>query len=218
MTKGLIAVLGVLCLVGVAAADVQLKGEIGKAFPGPQIRPETLYQGDLIPELGIGCSNTTGTSGGPNDVAVGVQAFTTPPFDITSHWYNVYTNVSPTITSLSFVVWAWGPGAELGRQAGLPWAQGNHTVAISPGINMASTQFMFGQNQPQTNVGLRWGLDTSSGSAGTSYIRAPSCGATSWTMLDALGYPGNWCFSVTINDGTTPAELQSWGAIKAVFK
>jgi hypothetical protein len=153
-------------------------------------------------------------------VGVGVQAFTTPPFDITSHFYNIYTQVSPTITSLSFVVWGWAggpPTAELGRQAGLPWNSGNHTVAIAPGISIGVSNLAIGQNQPQTNVGMRWGLDTSS-SAMTSYIRAPSCGATTWAMVDALGFPGNWCMSVTINDGTTPAELQSWGAIKAVFK
>jgi hypothetical protein len=220
MTRGLFAVLGVLCVVGFAAADVGLKGESGKPFTGPEIRPETIYQGDLIPEMGLGCSNSPGTSGGPNDVGVGVQAFTTPPFSITSHWYNVYTQVSPTINSLSFVVWSWAGGpplTEIGRQAGMNWAMGNHTAAINPCIPLTSDVFAFGQNQPQSNVGMRWGLDTSS-SAMTSYIRAPGCGATSWIMLDQLGFPGNWVMSVTVDDGVTPAELQSWGAIKAVFK
>lgn len=217
MSKGLIAVLSVLCLVGVASAN-EFLGTNLYSYPGPELRPEMLYQGDLIPENGIGCSNTTGTSGGPNDVAVGVVAGLTPPFCLTSHFYNLYTQISPNITALSFVVWTGmvAPGTEIGRQSGMPWAQGSHTVAISPPLPVPSAWFFFGQNQPQTNVGVRWGLDSSS-SAGTSYIRAPSCGATAFTLVDALGYPGNWCMSVSADAGS-PVELQSWGSVKAAFK
>jgi hypothetical protein len=35
---------------------------------------EPLFRGDMIPDLGLGCSNPTGTSGGPNDWATRVTA------------------------------------------------------------------------------------------------------------------------------------------------
>jgi len=218
MSKGFVAILSILCLAGAAGADHSLVGQSGIPYGGPDLRPEMLYQGDLNPELGIGCSNGYGTSGGPNDIAVGVTATTTPPLCITSTWYNVYTQVSTTITALSFVCWTGfgAPGAEFGRQAGIPWSQGNHTVAISPAITCQDAWFFFGQNQPQTNAGMRWGLDTSSGSAGNSYIKAPTCGLSGWGTLDSIGYPGNWCMSVSVAQ-YSPVELQTWGGIKAMF-
>jgi len=217
MSKGFIAILSILCLAGVAGADHSLVGQSGVPYSGPQIRPEMLYQGDLIPERGIGCSNVSGTSGGPNDVAVGVTATTTPPFCITSHMYNIYTSVSPNINALSFVCWTGfaAPGVEFGRQAGMAWSAGNHTAAISPAIVVSDPWFFFGQNQPQTNVGIRWGLDQSS-SAGTSWIKAPGCGLSSWGTMESIGYPGNWCMAVSV-DAPSPTELQSWGQIKAMF-
>lgn len=219
MSKGLIAVLSILSLVGIAGADNQLAGYSGGPYTGPQIRPEMLYQGDLIPELGIGCSNPTGTSGGPNYVCQGVTATTTPPLSITSHFYNIYTNVSPTITALSFTVWSGfaAPGVVLGNKAGMPWAQGSHTVAISPPIVVNDPWFFLGQTQPQTNVGIRWGLDQSTTPAGTSWIKAPGCGLSSWGTMAAIGYPGNWCMAVSVTGGPSPVELQSWGQIKSQF-
>jgi len=218
MSKGFIAILSILCLAGAAAADHSLVGQSGVPYSAPEIRPEQLYQGDLVPELGIGCSNPTGTSGGPNYVCVGVTATTTPPLYICGHFYNIYTNVSPNITSLTFKVWSGfaAPGVELGGQAGMPWAQGNHTVAISPPIIINDPWFFLGQQQTQANVGIRWGLDQSS-SAGTSWIKAPTCGLSGWGTMTSIGYPGNWCMAVTVSDGPSPVELQSWGQIKAQF-
>ena len=209
----------ILCLPGTAGADHSLIGQSGVPYSAPRLRPETLYQGDLIPERGIGCSDASGTYGGPNDLAVGVTATMTPPFFVTSHWYNIYTQVSPTITALSFVCWAGfaEPGVEIGRVAGLPWSQGGHTAAISPAIQISDPWFFFGQSQPQTNAGMRWGLDTSS-SAGTSYIRAPNCGVSEFITIDALGFPGNWCMAVTVEPMFSPVELQSWGEIKSAFR
>jgi len=218
MSKGLIAVLSILSLIGVASADHQLVGASGVPYSGPQLRPEMLYQGDLIPELGVGCSNPTGTSGGPNDVCVGVTAATTPPLYITSHFYNIYTNVSTTLNQLTFKVWSGfaAPGVQLGAQAGLPFAQGSHTVAINPPIQVSDPWFFLGQTQPQTDAGIRWGLDQTT-SAGTSWIKAPTCGLSSWGTMASIGYPGNWCMAVSVT-GTTPTELQSWGSIKADFR
>jgi len=219
MFKGFIAILSILCLASVAGADESLVGQSGVPYGGPQLRPEMLYRGDLIPELGIGCSNGYGTSGGPNDIAVRVTATTTPPFCLTSTYYNMYTNVAPYITALSFVCWTAPtatapPGTEFARQGGLPWAQGNHTAALNPPIIVANARFFFGQNQPQTNVGVRWGLDQTTGGGGHNYIKAPGCGLASWGTMESIGYSGNWCMSVSVA-GPSPAELQSWGQIKS---
>lgn len=217
MIKGLLTgILSLVLLAGGASAEVTLAGYAGTPAGAPELRPEALYQGDLVAEMGLGCSNGAGTSGGPNDIVVGVFATTPPPFDITGHYYEIYSQFSPTMTALSFIVNAGTtvPGAEIGRQGGLDFGIGPHTVSVSVPITTAS--FFFGHNQPQTNAGMRWGLDTST-SAGTSYIRAPTCGATAWSLVDALGFPGNWCMSATIG-GDSPVELQSWGSMKSNYR
>ena len=205
-------------VAGLAVADT-LPGY--NTMPPPEYLPRAtdLYQGDLIPEMGLGCSIPTGNSGGPNDIAVGVTATFVPPFTLTNHFYYIYTQVSTTITALSFVCWEGpvpaGPGAEIAgsRTPGMDWSLGSHTAPIN--VDIYSAGFFFGHNQPQTNVGMRWGLDTSS-SAQSSYIRAPACGASSHTMVDQLGFPGNWVMSVTV-PGSTPVELKSWSSIKAAY-
>ena len=206
------------------AAGEQLDGYSGNTNNVPPVDrgTEVLFYGDLTPELGIGCSNPSGTSGGPNDVAVGVTASLTPPLNITSHYYNIVTNVSPNISHLDFVAWGGGavPGAEQGRVSVAPnWGAGDHTVAIA-GVCVTDQQFYFGQNQNQTNVGIRWGLDSSSGSWGTSFIRAPTCGAGAFTLVDNLGFPGNWVMSVTVDEGCgpVPVELKSWGGVKSLYQ
>lgn len=208
-----LAILAALCLVTPVAAQVTLAGPGGRTEalnPGPVPEgAEQLFRGDLTAENGIGCSNSAGTSGGPNDWAVGVTASLPTPLNVVSTTYNIFTQISPTITSLSFVAWAGGaaPGAELGRQAGVPFSQGNHTAVVS-GVAVPSAQFYFGLNQGQSNVGLRIGLDTSSGSAGTSFIRAPTCGATAFASVDSLGFPGNWVMAAVVED-VVPVELQT---------
>jgi hypothetical protein len=169
---------------------------------------EQLFRGDLTPELGLGCSNSAGTSGGPNDVAVQVTAALAPPFHVISTTYNVFTNLG-AVTTHSFVAWAGGgaPGAELGRQPVNP-AQGNHTSAIAPAIPVASAAFNFGFNQPQPAAGMRWGMDSSAGTA-HSRIRAPTCGAAAFTLVTALGFPGNWVMAAVIDD-MIPVELMSY--------
>ena len=217
MFKGLLT--GILSLVllasGASAVDT-LAGYTGTPAGAPNLRPETMFQGDLIAELGLGCSNGVGTSGGPNDCVVGVAAASAPPFDIVEHYYEIYTQVSPTITALSFIVHTGFamPGAEIGRVGGLDWSVGGHTAAVA--VNVPTAFLFFGHNQPQSNVGMRWGMDSSS-SAGTSYIRAPACGATAFTLVDQLGFPGNWCFSATTGT-VTAVELQSWGSLKSLYQ
>jgi hypothetical protein len=175
---------------------------------------EALFRGDMVAEIGLGCSNSVGTSGGPNDWAVGVTATLTPPFGIISTTYNVFTNVATGLTAFTFKAWAPGgsPGAELGVRplGGAAGSQGNHTVAVSPAITITTPSLYFGFYQPQATVGMRLGEDTSSGSAGTSFIRAPTCGASSFMTIDSIGYPGNWVMRAIVDD-TVPVELMSIG-------
>ncbi len=218
MSKALL-ICALIVGLAVPVAAQELAGYTPQQPSNPPDRPEDLYHGDLNSEMGLGCTNDYGTWGGPNDVAQGVTATIAPPFYITQHYYYVYTITGgPFITALSFVCWqdqGAGPGMEFARQTGLRWGGGGHTVAIDPPIPVGTMVFYFGQNQPQTNVGMNWGLDTGS-SAQRSYIRAPACGAHVFTLVDALGYPGNWCFSVTV-DQPTPVELNTWGSLKALF-
>ncbi len=209
-------------VAGYAYAANTIAGPTGQtpsaALPtqGATSATEQLFRGDLTAELGLGCSNPGGTSGGPNDWAVGVVPTLTPPYFFTQFSYNMFTNVSPTITSMNFMAWAGGatPGASIGSQSGVPFSPGNHTVMINPPIQVTAGQtpggvLYFGLNQPQANVGVRIGEDSSSGSAMTSFIRAPTCGAAAFTLADNLGFPGNWVMAAIIND-MVPVELMNF--------
>ena len=230
MRKSLLfgALLSLCVSTSVMAAGEQLDGYTGDTNNSPPIdrEQELLYFGDLTPEIGLGCSNPSGTSGGPNNIAVGVTANLTPPIAITSCYYNIFTQVSTNISQLDFVIWEEGavPGDELWRVSLAPnWDAGDHTVAIVTDDCVLATHFYFGQNQNQTNVGMRWGLDTSSGSSGTSFIRAPTCGAEQFLLVDQLGFPGNWVMAIGAADdcddpGGVPVELRSWGRVKRVYQ
>jgi hypothetical protein len=216
-----------LALIATAAsADVRLDGGYGQSAnnaPGPVDPPcEDLFRGDLTVELDIGCSNPTGTSGGPNDLAQGVTANLVPPFFLTSVFYNVGSVVSPNINQLDFVIWKSSgglPGAELFRHDVSPnWGDAEYTIPL-PNPYLDSAQFFFGLNQNQTNVGFRVGVDSSSGSWGQSYIRAPTCGVGNFVLLDSLGFPGNWVMAVTACQAApVPVELASWGSLKVQFR
>ena len=174
---------------------------------------ETLFRGDLGADLGLGCSNSAGTAGGPNEFAVGVAAAVAPPFFVVSTTYTLFTQVSPNVSSLSFVAWAdsaGAPGLQFGRQAGLPFAAGNSTAAITPMIAVrAAATFFFGLHQRQADAGLRVGLDTDSGD-GKSFIRAPACGAGAFFDVTAVGFPGNWVMAAVVDD-SIPVELTAVG-------
>jgi hypothetical protein len=166
----------------------------------------------MIAEQGLGCSNTTGNSGGPNDWAVGVTASLTPPMGIVSMDYNMFTQ-NGFVTQMAFKVWTagGGPGATVGSQAltAAQFAVGTHTVAISPFIPLTSQSFFFGLSQPQSNAGCRIGEDTSSGGSGFSYLRAPGCGLGSWGTVTSIAFNGDWVMRVLVDD-TVPVELQSF--------
>jgi hypothetical protein len=217
MSKGLLIGLAVLVAVGPAVA-LDLAG-YGTPLPvDPPLRPSTLYKGDLTPEMGLGCSNPTGNSGGPNDIAQGVTSDIAAPFDIFENWYYIFTQNNTSGVDLSFAVGDGGLNAWTCVQPGLPFGLGSWTVPIDPPVKIFNFQFYFGHCQPQTNIGMRWGLDTNSGSAAQSYIRAPACGANSFILLDNLGFPGNWVMSVSVDEQPTPVELTTWGAVKAMYE
>jgi hypothetical protein len=216
MSKGLLIGLAVLVAVGPAVANDLAGYGTPEPVNPPLEGPGVLYKGDLTPEMGLGCSNPTGNSGGPNDIAQGVTADIPAPFDIISHWYYIFTQNNTQGVELSF---AWGQLTNwICKQPGLDFSLGSHTVQIVPPSKIYDFQFYFGQCQPQTNIGMRWGLDTNSGSAGQSYIRAPACGANNFTLLDNLGFPANWVMSVTVDKQPTPVELTTWGAVKAMYE
>jgi hypothetical protein len=221
MTVKKIAILGCILLLGLAVVSAENRfnnpastgGGVGLPPVPNGEATEALFRGDMVPEVGIGCSNPTGTSGGPNDWAVGVTATLTPPFGIISTTYNVFTNVAPGLTAFTFKAWQPGssPGAEIGSQVlgGGAASQGNHTVAVAPAITVTTPSLYFGFYQPQTSAGIRLGLDQTS-SAGTSFIRAPTCGLTVWGTVESIGYPGNWVMRAIVDD-TIPVELMSIG-------
>ena len=211
----MIACLALGLIAGPALAGNSLIGRSGSSSPlhtSQRDATQSLFRGDLIAERGIGCSNGSGTAGGPQDLAVGVTATAVAaPFDIVSTTYNIFTNISPNITSLSFVAWTGGgtPGAELARRTGLPFTTGNHTQSFATAISMASPAFYFGVNQAQTNVGIRLGQDTTAPVAGTSFIRATTCGAAAFITVEAAGVAGNWVMAVLVDDNV-PVELMSF--------
>jgi len=219
-----ISLLGLICVVLVvtpAQAQNELQGSrVEDPNSNQSERAFELFQGDLGAEIGIGCSNGSGTSGGPNDVAVSVTAPVAIPFIIWTHYYNIFTNVSPTITALTFSVWEGGatPGEIVEQRAGLDFRLGDHTMNFAPPIWVLSSQFFFGQTQPQSTAALRWGLDTSSGGGTTSFIKAPACGVTAWGTLTSIGFAGNWVMSVSVDGEIVPVELRTWGQIKTLWE
>jgi hypothetical protein len=173
---------------------------------------EPLFRGDMIPDLGLGCSNPTGTSGGPNDWATKVTATLVPTFGVISTTYNIFSfNAGPT---WNLVAWNNGsiPGTVIGTcplGAG-SGTQGDHTVTVAPGcltIPAAAGQtFFFGLSQGADLNGVRIGMDSTSSTPATVYIRAPGCGAAAFTPVEALGFPGHWVHRIIVDD-TVPVEL-----------
>ncbi len=227
MTRATLGFTGLLVLIagGLSAQAPTLKstskstsGITGVPAPDKGGATEVLQVGDYVPEFGIGCANGAGTAGGPNDMALGVTATSMPAeFFLESVSYNLWNNISPNITNLQFAIWSGGgyaPGAT-GSMTSVPFTgSGFFTVSLTPRLPVAAGEapggaFFIGLNQNQRNVGFSVGVDSSSGSAGTSFIRAPTCGASAFVTLDALGFPGNWVIRAVANEVQIPVELMT---------
>jgi hypothetical protein len=190
-----------------------------RVAPIPPLRTpagtEPLFRGDMIPEIGLGCSDASGTSGGPNDWATKVTAVLPPQpaWGVTSTTYNIFTfNAGPT---WNLAAWQNGsiPGpviatCPLGAGSG---TTGNHTIAVPVNcLNIPAAMgptFFFGLSQGADPNGVRIGQDTNGVfTPATVYIRAPGCGLTNFGSVESIGYPGNWVHRIIV-DNSLPVEL-----------
>ena len=173
---------------------------------------EALFRGDMIPDLGLGCSNSAGTTGGPNDWATKVTATLVPTFGVVSTTYTIFSfNAGPTGN-----LRAWNNGSIPGSVIGTcplgagSGTTGNHTIAVAAGCltipSAAGQTFYFGLSQGSDTNGVRIGMDSTSSTPNTVYIKAPTCGAANFTAVEQLGFPGNWVHRIIVDD-TVPVEL-----------
>lgn len=177
---------------------------------------EPLFRGDMIPDLGLGCSNGTGSTGGPNDWATKVTASITPTYGVSSTTYNIFSFQSGPTWNLV----GWNNGALPGTVIGTcplgagSGTTGDHTIAVAPGcltITPAShPTFFFGLSQGTDTVGVRIGMDSTTSTPQTVYIRAPVCGAVNFTAVENLGFPGHWVHRIIV-DEAWPVELMDFG-------
>jgi len=193
-----------------------------RVAPIPPLRTpagvEPLFRGDMVPEIGLGCSDPSGSTGGPNDWATKVTA-TLPPqpeWGVVATTYNIFSfNAGPT---WNLMAWQNGavPGAAiatcpLGAGSG---TIGNHTIAVPVGCltipaAMGPT-FFFGLSQGADLNGVRIGQDTNGAFApATVYIRAPGCGLSNFGSVESIGYPGNWVHRIMV-DNSVPVELMDF--------
>ncbi len=223
MRRIVFVIAGLLILeTGTAVAEPPtLKGTGGAAgatAPTPEHggATEVLQVGDFLPEIGIGCSNDPGTSGGPNSMALRVTATSMPAtFYLQSGTYSNFDQGSPTITHMLFATRVDGtsPGATA-AVASISFVDGFNTAVFEPRLPVGAAtapggRFYIGLIQSQTDAGFRAGVDSSSGSEMTSYVRAPACGVSAFTLLDALGFPGNWVIRAVANE-LVPVELMTF--------
>lgn len=215
-----VALMGVGVAFGAGANTLTSPNKAKKLFPLiKSVRAieatELLFRGDMLPDLGLGCSNPTGTSGGPNDWATKATATLTPPFRMTTTTYNIFSfNSGPT---WDLVAWANGatPGAEIGRSNLTPadGTTGNHTVAVPVAelfvIPAGQQTFFFGLSQGADLNGVRLGMDSGGSTPNTVYIRAPGCGLAAFGTVEGIGFPGFWVHRVLIDD-IIPVELMNF--------
>jgi hypothetical protein len=180
---------------------------------------EPLFRGDMVPELGLGCSNGSGTSGGPNDWATRVTPTlpAAPSWGVVSTTYNIFTfNSGPTWNLVAWNNTPTIPGTvidtfPLGAGSG---TTGNHTIAVPPGgllIPAASgPTWFFGLSQGTDLTGIRIGMDSNGTiTPNTVFIRAPGCGLANFGTVESIGFPGNWVHRI-IADNSMPVELMDF--------
>ena len=179
---------------------------------------EPLFRGDMTPELGLGCSNPTGTSGGPNDWATRVTPTlpATPSWGAVSTTYNIFSfNAGPT---WNLVAWAsatpTAPPSTVIDTCILPAGSGttgNHTIALAPGCLLIPAAngptWFFGLSQGADVNGVRIGMDSNGPiTPNTVFIKAPGCGLATFGTVESIGFPGNWVHRI-ISENNAPVEL-----------
>jgi hypothetical protein len=180
---------------------------------------EPLFRGDMIPELGVGCSNTAGTTGGPNEWATRVTATlpAAPAWGVTSTTYNIFSFQSgPTWNLMAWQNTPTIPGAviatcPLGPGSG---TLGNHTIAVPTGCLTVPAPlgptFFFGLSQGADTVGVRVGQDSNGPfTPNTVFIRAATCGLAAFASVESIGLPGNWVHRIIV-DNSVPVELMDF--------
>ncbi len=217
----------VLLMAGVAGANT-LKGrptEDGPSLPDVTALPVCAMQKGFVVTQGIGCSNASGTSGGPNDVAEMLTLCTAAPVDVLTFSYIVWTPGIPGfVTGCDFALWNGGPspGATACVGPAVPFATfGTYSIPvtgckITAGMT-AGGQFYAGMKQYGSG-GMRWGYEDFAPSQ-DAWIRAPGCGASAWANLAGFGLPGDWVFRLVVDvQGPVEVENFSWGQIKADYR
>ncbi len=180
---------------------------------------EPLFRGDMIPDLGLGCSNSAGTAGGPNDWATRVTPTlpAAPSWGAVSTTYNIFSFVSgPTWNLMAWNNTPTIPGTviatcPLGAGSG---TTGNHTIAVAAGcltIPAASgPTWFFGLSQGADLSGVRIGMDSNGPiTPNTVFLRAPGCGIAAFASVESIGFPGNWVHRI-IADNSVPVELMDF--------
>jgi hypothetical protein len=180
---------------------------------------EPLFRGDMIPELGLGCSNSAGTAGGPNDWATRVTPTlpAAPSWGVVSTTYNIFSFVSgPTWNLVAWNNTPTIPGTvidtcPLGAGSG---TTGNHTIAVAAGCLVvpaaSGPTWFFGLSQGADPNGVRIGMDSNGPfTPNTVFIRAPGCGLASFGSVESIGFPGNWVHRI-IADNSVPVELMDF--------
>ena len=191
--------------------------------PLPQLKApegtEPLFRGDMTPELGLGCSNPTGTSGGPNDWATRVTPTlpAAPSWGVLSTTYNIFSfNAGPTWNLMAWNNTAPGPGTvidtcPLGAGSG---TTGNHTINVPAGCLLipasSGPTWFFGLSQGADLNGVRIGMDSNGTiTPNTVFIKAPGCGLANFGTVESIGFPGNWVHRI-IADNSMPVELMDF--------
>jgi hypothetical protein len=222
----------VVLFAGVAGANNLSSGRIenGPSLPAVDAGGMCCMQNGFVVTQGIGCSNGTGTSGGPNECAERLTLCTGgPPVNVTTFSYIVVTPGIPgMVTNCSFAIWSddggdpAGPGILGCQRPSIPFATvGTFSIPI-PGCHITPAMtndghFFAGLIQGGIG-GMRWGYEDF-GASNDAWIRASACGATTWFPLSAFGLPGDWVFRVCVQP-CCPIEVEefSWGEVKAKYR
>lgn len=169
---------------------------------------ESVQNDDGVCVEEIGCSNGDGTSGNPNEIVECFTSTLTPPFALNEVSYEVGVNPGAPV-ELFVEVYEWtgtGLPGVVADSAALPAGEltpGTHTVVLATPLTVTTQAFCIGINGYDATDGYRLMKSQTTSVAGSSFIRAPTCGANDFVSMADIGFPGNWCIRGVIG-GITP--------------